>query len=117
MIDRRQISNHLASYPQVSADRPFEDPVAVYWLEQDGQRKMFALLTDHEIPRLSLRCNSVLATQLRSKYETVSAGQNLNRKLWNTILLTGQLSWEEIVGLVDHSYQLTLIACQATTGQ
>ena len=113
MIPRPQIAVHLDGYPDVSSDRPFEDSVTVYWLEEAGRREMFALLTDHEIPQLSLRCDQVLMAKLRAEYETVGPGRKLNRKLWNTILLTGQLSWEEIVDLVDHSYRLVVAVCQA----
>lgn len=110
MIAHTQIAAHLAGYPGVSCDRPFDDPVTAYWLDQAGRREMFALLTDHEIPRLSLRCEPTLMAKLRSEYETVSPADKLNRKLWNTILLTGQLEWEEIVDLVDHSYHQTVAA-------
>lgn len=113
MISHSQIATHLAGYPGVSPDRPFDDPVTVYWLNQAGRREMFALLTDHEIPRLSLRCDPILTAKLRSEYETVSPAQKLNRKLWSTILLTGQLGWEEIVDLVDHSYRLTADAFES----
>lgn len=112
MISHSQIAGQLAGYPGVSSDRPFDDPVMAYWLDQDGARQMFALLSDHEIPRLSLRCDPVLTAKLRAEYETVSPAQKLNRKLWSTILLTGQLGWEEIVDLVDHSYRLTDAACR-----
>jgi predicted DNA-binding protein (MmcQ/YjbR family) len=33
-------------------------------------------------------------------------GYHLNKKHWNTILLSGQLSWEEVQDLIRHSYQL-----------
>jgi predicted DNA-binding protein (MmcQ/YjbR family) len=33
-------------------------------------------------------------------------GYHLNKKHWNTVLLTGQLPWEEIQGLIRHSYEL-----------
>ncbi len=113
MISHPQVATHLAVYPGVSFDRPFDDSVTVYWLQQASQREMFALLTDHEIPGLSLRCDAVLMAKLRAKYETVSPARKLNRKLWNTILLTGQLGWEEVVDLIDHSYRLTVAVCQA----
>ena len=68
---------------------------------------MFALIAENSDPlRLSLKCDPVLAEKLRSQYETVMAGYHLNKKHWNTILLTGQLSWHEIKDLINHSYQL-----------
>ena len=68
---------------------------------------MFALISEDKKPlQLSLKCDPGLAIILREKYETVLEGYHLNKKHWNTILLTGQLPWEEVQGLILHSYNL-----------
>jgi predicted DNA-binding protein (MmcQ/YjbR family) len=68
---------------------------------------MFALVTENKLPvQLSLKCDPILAETLREKYETVLTGYHLNKKHWNTIVLTGQLSWDEIKDLIRHSYDL-----------
>lgn len=98
-------------------DYPFGEEVAVYFVkganpdvptDSVGSRgKMFALIREKKIPvQLSLKCDPLLAETLRQKYETVLPGYHLNKKHWNTILLTGQLSWEEIQDLIRHSYNL-----------
>ena len=79
--------------------------------EQDsavrGDWKMFALVRENKTPvQISLKCDPLLAETLREKYETVLPGYHLNKKHWNTILLTGQLSWEEVKDLIRHSYNL-----------
>jgi predicted DNA-binding protein (MmcQ/YjbR family) len=56
--------------------------------------------------QISLKCDPLLAETLREKYDTVMPGYHLNKKHWNTILLTGQIEWEEIEGLIRHSYNL-----------
>jgi predicted DNA-binding protein (MmcQ/YjbR family) len=56
--------------------------------------------------RISLKCDPQLAKLLREKYETVLEGYHLNKKHWNTILLTGQLNEDEVTGLILHSYNL-----------
>jgi predicted DNA-binding protein (MmcQ/YjbR family) len=48
----------------------------------------------------------VLAERLRKEYETVMPGYHLNKKHWNTIVLTGQLPWEDVEALIRHSYDL-----------
>ncbi len=69
--------------------------------------RMFALIREESDPvQLSLKCDPLLAITLREKYETVLAGYHLNKKYWNTILLTGQIGWEEIQGFIRHSYNL-----------
>lgn len=91
------------SMPNARLDYPFGEEVAVYKVND----KMFALIAEGKQPlRISLKCDPQLAESLRRKYETVMAGYHLNKKHWNTILLTGQLSWEEIQDLIKHSYDL-----------
>ena len=36
----------------------------------------------------------------------LNALYHLNKKHWNTVILSGQLPWEEIQGLIRHSYEL-----------
>lgn len=72
-----------------------------------GDWKMFAIIQEAKDPLwLSLKCDPQLAIVLREKYETVLEGYHLNKKHWNTIILTGQLPLEEIQGLIVHSYNL-----------
>ncbi|MBI3624059.1 MmcQ/YjbR family DNA-binding protein, partial [Candidatus Saccharibacteria bacterium] len=35
-------------------------------------------------------------------------GYHLNKKHWNTIVLSGQLPWDEIQALIRHSYDLVV---------
>lgn len=89
--------------PDAKLDYPFGEGVAVYKADD----KMFALVQEGSEPvRLSLKCDPLLAETLRGRYETVMPGYHLNKKHWNTILLTGQLNWEEIKDLINHSYNL-----------
>jgi len=91
--------------PNARLDYPFGEGVAVYKVGD----KMFALISEDKKPlQISLKCDPQLAITLREKYETVLEGYHLNKKHWNTILLTGQLPWEEIQGLILHSYNLVL---------
>ena|ERR1019366_5703168 len=69
--------------------------------------KLIAVLELSNPLKISLRCESELATLLREKYETVMPGQKLNHKHWNTIVLTGQIEWPEIQGFIRLSYDLT----------
>ena len=89
--------------PNARLDYPFGEDVAVY----KASDKMFALIAEKKTPvRLSLKCDPELAKLLRNMYEEVQEGYHLNKKHWNTIVLSGQLSWEEIQALIRHSYDL-----------
>ena len=89
--------------PGARLDYPFGEEVAVY----KAGDKMFALVAEKSNPvRISLKCDPLLAETLREKYETVMPGYHLNKKHWNTILLTGQIEWDEIQDLIKLSYNL-----------
>ncbi len=104
MISHKEVEEYLLSMPNSRLDYPFGEGVAVY---KTGDDKMFALVQEKSEPvRISLKCDPLLAKTLREKYESVMAGYHLNKKHWNTIILSGQLSWEEIQDLIRHSYNL-----------
>ena len=102
-MDHKTVEEYILSMPNARLDYPFGDDVAVYKVKN----KMFALIAEKTDPlRISLKCDPQLSVVLREKYETVLEGYHLNKKHWNTIILTGQLPWEEIQGLIVHSYNL-----------
>jgi predicted DNA-binding protein (MmcQ/YjbR family) len=104
-MDHKTVEDYILSLPNTKLDYPFGKEVAVY---KTGD-KMFALIAEGSNPvRLSLKCDPTLAILLREKYETVLPGYHLNKKHWNTYLLTGQLPWEEIQGFIRHSYELVI---------
>jgi predicted DNA-binding protein (MmcQ/YjbR family) len=102
-MNHKTVETYILSMPGAKLDYPFGKDVAVYKTED----KMFALIAEGKEPlQLSLKCDPLLAQTLREKYETVLPGYHLNKKHWNTIVLTGQLEWSEIQGFIRHSYEL-----------
>jgi predicted DNA-binding protein (MmcQ/YjbR family) len=102
-MDHKTVEEYVLSMPNAKLDYPFGKDVAVYKVED----KMFALISEGSDPlRISLKCDPQLAVTLRERYESVLPGYHLNKKHWNTLILTGQLTWEEVQDLVRHSYQL-----------
>lgn len=102
-MDHKTVEDYILSMPNAKLDYPFGEGVAVYKVND----KMFALISEGKTPvNLSLKCDPELSKVLREKYEEVMPGYHLNKKHWNTIVLSGQLDWEEIKGLISHSYQL-----------
>ena len=103
MVTHKKIEEYILSMPNARLDYPFGKDVAVY---KTGD-KMFALIPEKINPiRVSLKCDPLLAVTLREKYESVMPGYHLNKKHWNTLVLSGQLPWEEVKGLIRHSYEL-----------
>ena len=102
-----ELHEYLLTFKDSFLDYPFGEDVAVYKIRLGSEEKMFALVAEKSFPiRLSLKCDPHLAKILRERYESVMEGYHLNKKHWNTVLLTGQLNIEEIKDLVVHSYQL-----------
>ena len=102
-MDHQTVEKYLLSLSKAKLGYPFGEKVAVYSVKD----KMFALIEEGREPlRISLKCDPLLAETLRDRYDTVMPGYHLNKKHWNTIVLTGQLSWEEVQDLIRHSYQL-----------
>ena len=102
-MTHKQVEDYLLSLPEAKLDYPFGEGVAVYKIKD----KMFALVREKNEPvQISLKCDPLLAETLRQKYDTVMPGYHLNKKHWNTIVLTGQLDWQEVEGLINHSYNL-----------
>lgn len=106
MTDHKTVEDYILSMPNAVLEYPFGKDVAVYKVGD----KMFALIAEGSDPlRLSLKCDLQLAVLLREKYETVLPGYHLNKKHWNTLILTGQLEWEEVQDLIRHSYNLVTV--------
>lgn len=103
MISHKELEEYILSMPNARLDYPFGEDVAVY---KTGD-KMFALIREDKKPlQVSLKCDPQLAEVLRQKYESVLPGYHLNKKHWNTIILSGQLSDQEVKDLIIHSYSL-----------
>jgi len=108
-MTHKELEEYLLSFPNTWLDFPFGEGTSVYKFgnKETGEGKMYALIDDASKPlRVSLKCDPILAETLREKYETVVPGYHLNKKHWNTIICTGQLSDEEVKDLANLSYQL-----------
>lgn len=99
----KAVEEYILSMPGTKLEYPFGENVAVY----KTHGKMFALIQESKQPvPLSLKCDPKLAEILRAKYDSVMPGYHLNKKHWNTIVLAGEVPWEEVKDLIRHSYDL-----------
>lgn len=104
-MTHKEVEEYILSMPNARLDYPFGEGVAVYKVND----KMFALIPEGKDPvSLSLKCDPGLAKLLREKYESIMEGYHLNKKHWNTMLLTGQLGDERVKDLIRHSYNLVI---------
>jgi predicted DNA-binding protein (MmcQ/YjbR family) len=91
--------------PGTEEDYPFGDQVAVFKVAG----KVFALVPLGDTPgSISLKCDPELAISLRNHYAGVTPGYHLNKRHWNTLTLDGSVPDEEVLELIDHSYDLVV---------
>jgi len=110
-MDHKTVEDYILSLPGAMLDYPFGEGVAVYKVADTkkpaADAKMFALVSENKQPlNLSLKCDPQLSEILREKYVTVMPGYHLNKKHWNTLILSGEMPWDEVQALIRHSYQL-----------
>jgi predicted DNA-binding protein (MmcQ/YjbR family) len=66
--------------------------------------KMFCLTSLKENDRMNLKCEPEKAIRLREKYSCVLPGWHMNKNMWNTVVMDGSVSDEELRSWIDHSY-------------
>lgn len=110
-MTHKDLEEYLLSFPGAWLDYPFGEGTAVYKVghkDVPGEdEKLFAIIAEGSNPvRVSLKCDPLLAKHLREKYEEVQPGYHLNKKHWNTIVCSGQLSDDEVKDLARLSHRL-----------
>lgn len=106
-MTHKEFEDFILSFPDVWLDYPFGEGTAVYKYGPKPDGKIVAIVAEGSKPlRVSLKCDPLLATTLRDKYESVQPGYHLNKKHWNTIICSGQLADDEVLDLARLSYRL-----------
>ena len=105
MTGRDQVMAACLAKPGSAEEYPFGDEVAVFKVAG----RMFALVPLGGSPgNISLKCDPDLALGLRARYAAITAGYHLNKRHWNTVELDGSVPDEELLDLIDHSYDLVV---------
>jgi predicted DNA-binding protein (MmcQ/YjbR family) len=98
--------------PGAVEDYPFGDEVAVFKVAG----RMFALVPLGAAPgSVSLKCDPDLAAVLRGRFAGITPGYHLSKRHWNTVTLDGSVPDEDVLELIDHSYDL--VVARLTRGQ
>lgn len=102
-MNQREIEAYILNLEGAKKSYPFEKNLAVFSVNEEN----FAIIEEKKKPlRVSLRCEKKLAALLIERYDEVMPGHKLNKNKWITAVLSGQLSSDEILDLVRHSYLL-----------
>jgi predicted DNA-binding protein (MmcQ/YjbR family) len=102
----------LGSLRSCCLDKPgsYEDfPFDNVTLVSKVKGKMFALCHVKDEPlELNLKCDPELSELLRDKYDAVKAGYPMNKRHWVTLTLDGSIPDDEVLTLIDMSYELVV---------
>ncbi|MGZ4183819.1 MAG: MmcQ/YjbR family DNA-binding protein [Solirubrobacteraceae bacterium] len=91
------------SFPGSAETFPFGPETAVFKVSG----KVFAISRLKENPlRVSVKCEPLLAEQLREAHAAVIPGYHLNKRHWNTVIIDGSLPERMIKDMIEDSYDL-----------
>ena len=99
-----EFRKYCLSKKGVTEEFPFGEVTLVFKV----MGKMFALTNLDSDFSVNLKCDPVLAIDLREQYSSVLPGYHMNKKHWNTIIIDGRISNKLIYEWIDHSYQLVV---------
>jgi predicted DNA-binding protein (MmcQ/YjbR family) len=93
------------TFPGSTETFPFGSETSVFKVAG----KMFALsqLTREPL-EISLKCEPLLAEQLREAHLAVRPGYHLNKRHWNTVTIDGSLGERILEDMIEDSYDLVV---------
>ena len=105
MMELESLRAYLLKKKGASENFPFGPEVMVFKVEG----KMFALVfLEDSLLSMNLKCDPDLAMHLREFYKAVQPGYHMNKKHWNTIYLDGSVPDDEILAMINDSYDLVV---------
>jgi len=101
----RSLRSYLLKKQGAFEDFPFGPDVMVYKV----MGKMFALVFgDESLLRINLKCDPDLGMHFRAMYKAVTPGYHMNKRHWNTIALDGSIPNDELLPMIEDSYNLVV---------
>lgn len=114
-MDPAALREICLGFPGAFEDFPFGPETSVFKVRaavSGGARheaKMFALSSMDEANwSVSLKCDPVLAEQLRAAHPEITGAWHMNKTHWNGVRLDGSLPEEMIRDMVEDSYDLVV---------
>ena len=92
------------SFKGTTEDLPFDENTLVFKV----LGKMFALTNLESFEFCNLKCNPEKALELREEFIEVTPAFHMNKKHWNSVSFTGDLSDKQIEDWITDSYNLVV---------
>jgi predicted DNA-binding protein (MmcQ/YjbR family) len=104
-VDREALRTLCLGFAGSEETFPFGTETSVFKVAG----KMFALSRLRGDPlSVSVKCEPLLAEELRAAHPAVTPGYHLNKRHWNTILMDGSLPDRMIGDMIEDSYDLVV---------
>jgi predicted DNA-binding protein (MmcQ/YjbR family) len=104
-MDFDRLHAYLLSLLGAVEEHPFTPEIPVYKV----MGKMFAYASpDESPPRLTVKLDPLHGQLLRATYDAVRPGYHMDKDHWNTVLLDGSISDDELLTWIDESYELVV---------
>ena len=102
-MDLEQLRDYILNKPNADETLPFGPDILVYKING----KAFLLTSLDKYPlQFNIKCDPDLALELREQYASIIPGWHMNKKHWNTVIVDGSISNQELHKMIDHSYEL-----------
>ncbi|MFP4976760.1 MmcQ/YjbR family DNA-binding protein [Paenibacillus sp. CN-4] len=87
-------------------DYPFDRDIPV--VKVAG--KIFALIfiQNKEHSFVNLKCDPLIAANLREQNKNIRPGYHMNKQHWNTVQLDGSVPEDDLTDMIDHSYEMVV---------
>jgi predicted DNA-binding protein (MmcQ/YjbR family) len=102
-VDDAELRSHCLSFRGAAETFPFGAETSVFKVAG----KIFAIAPLGRSPlEISLKCDPLLADQLREVHPAIRPGYHLNKRHWNTVTVDGSVPDEMVRDMVEDSYDL-----------
>lgn len=100
-----EMRDYCLSLKDVTEHFPFDEVTLVFKIKN----KMFALIPlDNPQPQIVLKCHPDRAIELREQHENIVPAWHFNKKHWNTVIISPEISTALLKELIRHSYNLVV---------
>jgi len=96
------LRDYCLALPHVTEDTPFNPTTLCFRIGG----KIFALVDIEVFDYVNLRCDPERAVELREQYAGITPGYHMNKRLWNSVSVSGNVPDILILELARHSYEL-----------
>jgi predicted DNA-binding protein (MmcQ/YjbR family) len=103
-MNLEELRDYCLQLPGVTEELPFGPDTLVFKV----MGKVFLLTPIDEAakPQFNVKCDPEKAEELREKYADVQPGYHMNKKHWNTVIITGSVPSELLYSWIKDSYEL-----------